>query len=162
MATDLKKVYYVKNNYTDLYNDVTDLFHGLRILKIDGLLGQGKPVNIYTAQWNDEQDEDFLITTIEDNKPVVIRENVDIDITFIIHQKYADPNTDIDVMEEHNGFIHYMTSTDVWVRTEYLGGVEAHCVCLKEYKPTVTKLNRGNQSWMMGTLTLHVLDRVYS
>ena len=74
MANDLTNKYFVKNTEGGSFQDVTTLFNGLRILKVDGFLAQGKPINIYTAQWVDEQEEDFLITTLDgNNNPVVVR-----------------------------------------------------------------------------------------
>lgn len=157
MAQDLRNKYFVKNTENGTFADVTTLFDGVRVLKVDGFLSKGKPVNIYTAQWINEQDEDFLITTEQENVPVVIRENVDLEITFIVHSKYA-TNHDIDVMTQHNAFVDYMTNSDVWVKSAYVNNRYVHCVCLKEYKPTVVKLQRGDASWVMGTLTLHTLD----
>lgn len=157
MAQDLRNKYFVKNTESGTFADVTTLFDGVRVLKVDGFLSKGKPVNIYTAQWVNEQEEDFLITTEQKNVPVVIRENVDLEITFIVHSKYA-TNHNIDVMTQHNAFVDYMTNSDVWVKSAYVNNSYVHCVCMKEYKPTVAKLQRGDASWVMGTLTLHTLD----
>ncbi len=157
MAQDLRNKYFVKNTENGTFADVTTLFDGVRVLKVDGFLSKGKPVNIYTAQWINEQEEDFLITTEHENVPIVIRENVDLEITFIVHSKYT-TNHNIDVMTQHNAFVDYMTNSDVWVQSSYVNNRYVHCVCLKEYKPTTVKLQRGNASWVMGTLTLHTLD----
>lgn len=157
MAQDLKNKYFVKKRSNGEFTDVTTLFDGLRILKVDGFLAKGKPVNIYTAQWINEQEEDFLITTTDENdNPVVVRENVDLDITFIVRQKYA--TGQIDVQQQHDLFRDYMTGSDVWIKSAYVGNKYVHCICLKEYKPTTVKLQRGDDSWVMGTITLHTLD----
>ncbi len=154
---DSRNRYYVKKESGEQFTDITELFDGVAVLKMNGLLAKGKPVNIYTAQWIDEQEEDFLITTIDEhNTPVVIRENVDIELTFIIREKYAVGN--IDVQTVHDNFVSYMTDSDVWLKTSYLGNKYAHCVCLKEYQPTTIKLDRGEKSYIMGTITLHCLD----
>lgn len=161
MARDLTGVYYAKNTATGVYADLTTSFNGLRILKVDGFLSQGKPVNIYTAQWVNSQKEDFLITTKDTSgNPKVIRENGDIDITFIVHDKYASSGTTIDVMQVHDSFIAYMTNTDVWIKSAYAGNKSVHCACLQPYKPTTVKLQRGAASWVMGTLTLHMIDKI--
>mgnify|MGYP006988848283 FL=1 len=158
MAQDLKNKYFVKNTENGAFVDVTTQFDGLRILKVDGFLAKGKPVNIYNAQWINDQEEDFLITTLDNNNnPVVIRENVDLEITFIIRSKYAN-NQSIDVMTQHNAFVDYMTNSDIWLKSAYVNNRYVHCVCLKEYKPTTVKLQRGSESWIMGTITLHTLD----
>lgn len=157
MANNSSGRYFVKNTENGTFQDITTLFNGVAILKLTGMDGKGKPVNIYQAQWVNSQREDFMITTFdENNNPVVIRENVDIEITFIVRQKYA--TTTIDVQTVHDNFTNYMTNSDVWVKSGYLGNKYVHCVCLKEYKPTTTKLDRGENSYMMGTITLHTLD----
>lgn len=157
MANNSSGRYFVKNTKNGTFQDITTLFNGVAILKLTGMDGKGKPVNIYQAQWVNSQREDFMITTLdENNNPFVIRENVDIEITFIVRQKYA--TTTIDVQTVHDNFTNYMTNSDVWVKSGYLGNKYVHCVCLKEYKPTTTKLDRADNSYMMGTITLHTLD----
>lgn len=151
-----KNRYFVKNTESGTFQDITTLFNGVAVLKVDGFLAKGKPVNIYTAQWVNSQSEDFLIIDENDGTPVVIRENVDIAITFIVKQKYA--TSTIDVQSVHDAFIDYMTGSDIWIRSSYVGNKYVHCVCLQDYKPTIYKLQRGSDSWMMGTLTLHCLN----
>lgn len=154
---DSRNRYFVKNTEEGTFQDITVLFDGVAVLKVDGMLAKGKPVNIYTAQWIDSQKEDFMITTLDDNdKPVVIRENVDIEITFIVRQKYA--NSVIDVQDVHDSFVDYMTNSDVWIKSSYLGNKYVHCVCQSEYKPTTVHLQRGDSSYIMGTIKLHTLD----
>lgn len=153
--------YQVKNSSSGSFENIETMFNGLRILKMDGFLAKGKPINIYTAQWVDSQEEDFLITTISEttNTPIVVRENIDIEITFIIRKKYAqNPSVSFDVLSVHDAFISYMTDSDVWIKSSYVNNKFVHCVCLKEYKPTTQKLKRGDKSWIMGTITLHCLD----
>lgn len=162
MSNKSSNRYYVKNTENGTFQDITTLFDGVAVLKVDGFLAKGKPVNIYTAQWIDSQVEDFLITketTVSNTTtPVVVRENTDIDITFIIRKKYATTQTNFDALSVHDAFVDYMTNTDVWIKSSYVGNKYVHCVCLKEYKPTNVKLQRGDSSWIMGTLTLHCLD----
>ena len=154
--------YQIKNTANGSYADVQSRFNGLCILKVDGLIDKGKAVNIYTAQWIDSQTEDFLITKTVNNAPVVIRENVDIEVTFIIRAKYhsdygSSGFAGLDVEALHDSFINYMTGSDVWIKSLYVDKA-VHCVCLKEYKPTAVKLHRGDDSYIMGTLTLHTLS----
>ena len=149
--------YFVKNTSNGTFADITALFNGVAVLKLDGMLAKGKPVNIYTAQWIDSQQEDFMITTLDgSNNPVVIRENVDLELTFIVRQKYA--TSTINVQSVHDNFVDYMTGSDVWLKSSYVGNKYVHCVCLKEYKPTTVKLERGNDSYIIGTITFHTLD----
>ena len=154
---DSKGRYFIKNTESGTFQDITTLFDGVAVLKVDGMLAKGKPINIFTQQWLSNQKEDFLITTLDANEnPIVIRENVDIDVTFIIRQKYA--ASTIDVMSVHDAFVGYMTNSDVWIKSVYLGNKSVHCVCLKEYKPTTIKLGRGNNSYALGTISFHTLD----
>lgn len=152
----LENKYFIKTSQNGTFVDISALVVGCRILEIKGMFDQGKPVNIYTAQWIDQQDEDFLITKVDGNdNPVVIRENVDIEITFIVGNRYTSAN--IDVATQHDLFISRMTNSDIWIKSAYSNKV-AHCVCLEGYEPTTIKLQRGEKSYMMGTLKLHTLD----
>lgn len=153
---DSSNRYYVKNTENGTFQDITTMFNGVAVLKISGFLDKGKPVNIYTEQWIDNQEEDFLITTTENNVPVVIRENTDLELTFIIRQKYA--TSTINLMTVHDNFINYMTGSDVWLKSAYVGNKYVHCVCLNEYKPTAINLERGDKSYIMGTITMHTLN----
>lgn len=156
---DSRGRYYVKNTENGIFNDIATQFDGVAVLKITGLSNRGKPINIYTAQWINSQQEDFLITnTDENNNPVVIRENTDIELTFIVRKKYATNQSGFDVLGTHNAFVEYMTNSDVWISSTYMQNSYAHCVCLKEYTPTTVNLDRGDNSYMIGTITLHTLD----
>lgn len=159
MANNSSNRYYAKNTENGTFADITTLFDGVAILKVSGMCSKGKPVNVYTGQWVDSQAEDFMITTLDNNNnPVVVRENVDIDLTFIVRKKYAATQTNFDVQAVHDSFVDYMTNSDVWIKSGYLGNKYVHCICMKEYKPTTVDLERGDNSYMMGTITLHTLD----
>ena len=152
-----KNRFFVKNTQSGTFQDITTLFNGVAVLKLDGMLAKGEPINIFTQQWLSNQKEDFLITTLDDNdNPVVIRKNVDLELTFIVRQKYATGT--IDVQTVHDNFVDYITGSDVWLKSSYVGNKYVHCVCLKDYKPTTVKLGRGDNSYIMGTITLHCLD----
>lgn len=152
-----KNRFFVKNTQSGTFQDITTMFDGVAVLKLDGMLAKGEPVNVYTAQWIDSQQEDFMITTLDGNdNPVVVRKNVDLELTFIVRQKYA--TATIDVQTVHDNFVDYITGSDVWLKSSYVGNKYVHCVCLKEYKPTTVKLGRGDNSYIMGTITLHCLD----
>lgn len=156
--TTLTNKYYVKTTASGTYADVTTLVDGVRVLEINGMLDQGKAVNVYTAQWIDSQTEDFLITKVDDNdRPVVVRENPDISITFIVGDKYA--SSTIDTRVAHDTFVSMLTSSDVWVASTYTNK-EAHCMALDSYSPTTIKLHRGEKSYIIGTIKLHVLDTI--
>lgn len=164
MANASDNRYYIKVRtnqgvFPTNYADIVDSYNGVAILKMDGFLAKGKPVNIYTAQWIDSQTEDFLIGKLDaNNDPVIIRENVDIELTFIVSQRYVIGNSTINVQNVHDTFVNALTSNDIWLKTSYMGNKQAHCICLKEYKPTMVKLGRGNMSYIMGTIVLHTLD----
>ena len=152
----LKNKYFVKNTANGTFTDVTTLVDGVRVLQIEGMAARGKAINVYNQQWMDGG-EDFLITMMnEGDTPVIIREHMDIKVTFLVKQKYA--TSTIDVLTQHNAFVNYMTNTDVWLKSAYMNNMVAHCVCLDNYEPTLLKLNRGGESFAMGTITLHCLD----
>lgn len=153
MANNSSGIYYAKNTAGGSYADITTLYDGVAILKVTGLLERGKPINIYNEQWINSQTEDYMVTGSG-----IVRENVDIEITFIVRQKYA-TNT-INVLTVHDNFVGFMTNSDVWIKSAYLGNKAVHCVCLSEYKPTSYKLDRGSDSYIMGTIKLHCLGAV--
>lgn len=158
MREDLENKYFVKKGISDEWEDVTTMFDGVKVLTISGFNERGKAVNVYTEQWINEpsQEEDFLITTSDEHdNPVIVRENVDIELTFIVGNKYATNAIDVEV--QHEAFIDYMTKSDVYIKTRYYDK-EVHCVCLETYKPTVVKLQRRGNSYMMGTVKLHTLE----
>lgn len=157
MGNELRGLYFIKIG-DGRWQDVTGI-SGVKVLKIDGFFDQGQPVNIYTAQWIDSQDEDFLITKTDDHdRPIVIRQNVDISITFIVGRRYASMDDNIDVATQHDAFVGALTNNDVWLRSAYTNK-EVHCICLEKYTPTTVKLQRGRNSYIMGTITLHALSQ---
>lgn len=140
------------------FSTIASLFSGVKILKIDGFTSVGKPINIYTAQWVNSQTEDYMVTTKETINNVVydkiIRENVDLDITFVVSDRYAN----INVRNQHDSFVAYMTDGALYVKSNYAGRT-MKCVCLKEYKPTTQKLQRATGgNFILGTITLHTID----
>lgn len=154
---DIANEYLVRRGSQE-FATISSLFGGVRILKITGYSSTGKPVNIYTAQWVDSQTEDYMITTtITDEQTdydVVIRENVDLDITFIVGDKYGASN----VRQQHDAFVAYMTDGALYIKSNYMDRT-MRCVCLKNYEPTTVKLKRPEgKNYMMGTITLHTLD----
>lgn len=155
-TSDLRQAYFIKNTSNGQFQDVTNAFDGVRILSVTGVAAKGKAVNVYNAQWMDSETEDFMITT---NNGTIIRENVDIEVTFIVHQRYASDT--IDVKTQHDDFINYMTNTDVWIRTSYQNNVVAHCVALDAYEPTTMKLKRDdNANYALGTIKLHCIETI--
>ena len=149
--------YLIKNTENGTFADVATLVDGVRILQIEGMAAKGKAINVYNEQWMDGG-EDFLITMMDDITPVIIREHMDIKVTFIVKQKYA--TSTIDVLTQHNAFVNYMTNTDVWLKSVYMNNMVAHCVCLENYEPTLLKLQRGEESFAMGTITLHCIENI--
>lgn len=155
-TTDLKQAYYIKNTSNGSFVDVATAFAGVRILSVTGVAAKGKAVNVYNAQWMDSEQEDFMITT---NSGTIIRENVDIEVTFIVHQRYT--NSTINVKTQHDNFVNYMTNTDVWIKTTYQDNVIAHCVALDAYEPTTMKLKRDNNAnYALGTIKLHCIETI--
>ena len=157
MSNELKDTYFIKNSESGTYTDITTLFDGVRVLTISGFFDHGDTVNVYTAQWVNSQEEDFMIPdTDEFDNPVVVRENVDIEITFIVGQKYASGT--IDVGKQHDAFIRYLTGKDVWIKSLY-ANKEVRCMNLESYSPTTVKLCRNGKSFILGTIKLHMLEK---
>ena len=151
--------YFVRKEGSDAWMDVAAVWQGCHILKVDGFNGRGKPLNIYTEQWINSQTEDCLVTLQETisnvTRDVVVRANVDLQVTFIVSKKYT--NALIDVRRQHDAFVDYMTSGVLYIKSRYTEK-EVKAVCLSEYKPTTEKLQRGlNNSYILGTITLHTL-----
>jgi hypothetical protein len=85
----------------------------------------------------------------------IVRENIDIDITFIVSNKYGAMN----VRQQHDAFVAYMTDGELYIKSDYIGRV-LRCVCLKDYKPTTIHIGRSGDvsDYMIGTIQLHTLD----
>jgi len=156
MNTSLKNKYFVKRNSTDSWVDITTLFDGLRVLAIDGFDEIGDSLNVYTAQWQDGE-EDFLITS-EDGQgnPVITRANTELQMTFIVSRRYS--STTIDEQSVYNSAVKWMARDgDFYIKSTY-SGMESHVVCLKGFKPTAIKLRRGDKSFILATIPLHNIE----
>ena len=160
MVNDLSNKYFVKRQESDSWQDVTTLFDGIKILSIKGFNEEGESVNVYSEQWVNSQTEDFLVTTKdENNNDVVIRKNVDLEMTFIAGSRYS-ASGNVDTQTVYDLFKDYICKHgDFYIKSLY-SGKYAHVVCLKGLKPTAEKLHRGNNSYIMATATLHTLDSV--
>ena len=149
---------YLVKRGSESFATIASKFGGVRILKIDGFTSVGKPINIYTAQWVNSQGEDYMVTSQVEisgtTYDAIFRENVDLEITFIVGDKYGAN----DVRQQHDAFIAYMTDGALHIKSNYTDRT-MRAVCLKEYKPTTIQLKRPQgRNYMMGTLTLHTLD----
>lgn len=157
---ELSNKFFLKHSKNGMYMDVTRLFDGVKILSIEGIDEQGKAVNIYHEQWNDSDIEDVCITTYdeEEDEYVIIRENTDISLTFIVSPKYA-TTTNFNTQTQHDKFIDYMINQgEVFILTMY-EEKELHCIAIDGYKPTIKKLHRGKNSFITGTITLHSIEK---
>ena len=156
MSNELTGKYFIKNTANGSFSDITTLFNGVRVLAVTGVAAKGKAVNVYHEQWIDSQTEDFMVTS---NNGTIIRENVDIEVTFLVHQRYT--STTIDVKTQHDLFVNYLTNKDVWIKTAYQNNAIAHCVALDGYEPTTMKLQRdSSSSYALGTIKLHCIQAI--
>lgn len=158
---DIANEYLVKRGSAS-FATVASMFAGVRILKVTSLNAVGKPTNIYTAQWVNAQAEDYMITSKElingVETDVIYRENVDIEVTFIVGDKYGAS----DVGVSHDAFVAYMMGGEIHLKSNYANKA-VRCVCLKDYKPTTEKMKRPNgNNYIIGTITLHALDVPYT
>lgn len=146
---DLSGKYFVRKSSSSAWEDVTTKFSGVKILSIDGFNEIGDAKNIHTAQWIDSQEEDYILAGDS-----VVRTNVDLTVTFIVGSRYGASDT----RSVHDSFIDYMCNQGaVYIRSLYVNKY-VRAVCLKPYKPTTQRLHRGSSSYIMGTLTMHMLD----
>ena len=146
---------YLVKRGSDNFATISSLFHGVRILKVEGFSEKGKPINIYTEQWVNSQTEDYMVTSLDENgTPYIVRENVNLVVTFVVSDRYGATN----VRTTHDAFVAYMTDGELYLKSEYVQRT-MRCVCLDNYKPTVIRLRRpSGQNFMMGSITLHTLD----
>lgn len=152
MAKQIKNKYFVKNTINGNFADVTNLFQGVCVLAVEGMNSKGRSINTYVEQWMDGT-TDFMITS---DNGVIARENVDIKVVFIVGQRYA--STTIDAQTVYDSFVDYMTNTDVWVKSEYMGKA-VHCVATDKFDPKTIKLHRGMDSYILGEITLKTLEK---
>lgn len=156
MAQGLENKYYVRKSANDEWEDLTSKFVGLKILSVDGMNETGDAINVYTEQFLDSQEEDFMVTSQDERgNDVIIRKNVDLQMTFICGTRYGA----IDTQKCHDDFVDYITKQgDFYIKSKYTGK-EVHVISLKGYKPTTQKLHRGVVgSYIMGTIELHTLS----
>jgi hypothetical protein len=74
-------------------------------------------------------------------------------MTFICGERYGA----IDTQTCYENFVAYIAKQgDFWIKSGYTG-LQAHVVCLKGFKPTTQKLQRGTRSYIMATAPLHCL-----
>ena len=151
MAKKITNKYFVKNTANNSFVDVTTLFDGVNVLAVEGLDAKGKALNVYVEQWI-TGDTDFMITS---NNGQIVRENVDIKVVFIVGQRYA--NNTIDAQSVYDSFVDYMTNTDVWIKSSYVGK-QVHCVCIDKVEPKTIKLHRGGDSYVLGEIQLNTLE----
>lgn len=151
MAKKITNKYFVKNTTNGSFVDVTTLFDGVNVLAVEGFDAKGKALNVYVAQWLDGG-TDFMITS---NNGQIVRENVDIKVVFIVGQRYT--NSTIDTQSVYDAFVDYMTNTDVWIKSSYIGK-QVHCVCIEKVEPKSVKLHRGGNSYILGEIQLNTLE----
>lgn len=152
MAKKIINKYFVKNSESGSFVDVTTSFDGVSVLAIEGLDSRGKALNVYIEQWI-TGGTDFMITS---NNGQIVRENVDIKVVFIVGQRYA--NATIDTQTVYDSFVDYMTNTDVWVRSAYVGK-QVHCVATDKVEPKTIKLHRGDKTYILGEIQLHCIEQ---
>ena len=152
MAKKITNKYFVKNTANGSFVDVTTLFNGVNILAVEGFDSRGKALNVYYEQWV-TSGTDFMITS---NNGQIVRENVDIKVVFIVGQRYA--NAAIDTQTVYDSFVDYMTNTDVWIKSSYVGK-QVHCVALDKVEPKTIKLHRGGNTYILGEIQLNCLEK---
>lgn len=149
----LRNKYFIRKTPQDAWLDVTTRFDGVKITAITGFEDRGEAQNVYTAQWVNEQEEDYLLT---DNK--IVRTNIDLELSFAVAARYAANPTTFNTQAAYDAFVEYVADDgDFYIKSSYVNKI-AHVVCLKGVKPTLVKLQRGRNSCILATATLHTLD----
>lgn len=155
MAKKLLNKYYLKNTSSGSYTDVTTLFDGVNILSVSGMTQRGKALNIYEAQWQDGS-TDFQIVS-DSPTQTIVRENIDVEITFVVGPRYATNLVGFDAQTKYDAFVDYLCNTDVWIKSAYVGKV-VHCVNLDGCEPQTVKLKRGTETYILGSIKMHTLE----
>lgn len=147
--------YLLKNRADGTYTDAETMFDGIRILKVDGLTTIGEAINVYEEQWMDGT-TDFVIA---DTQGKIKRKNTDMEIVFIAGDRYLSNNdNNRDPQQAYDAFVEYMTQSDVWVKSLYVGK-EVHCYCNGGVTPNTARLKRpdGN-SYILASITMRTLE----
>ena len=150
MAKKITNKYFVKNTANGSFADVTTLFDGVNILSVEGFDSRGKALNVYVEQWIDGG-TDFMITS---NSGQIVRENVTLKVVFVVGKRYA--STTINTQTVYDNFVNYMTNTDVWIKSMYVGK-HVHCVAIDKVEPKTVKLKRGANEYILGEIPLQTL-----
>ena len=160
MANNIVNKYFVSTNGTS-WEDVTTKWDGMNVLSLTDMNSKGEAVNIYNEQWINSQQEDIMVTTKDSHQnDVVIRKNIDINLTFIVGRRYA--STTIDEQVVYDDVVNYMCNKGFFYVKSLYTRKYAKVACLKSFNPTTTKLNRGDRSYILATIPLHVLDVITS
>ena len=155
-ADRLTGKYFVRRTTSGTWEDITTKFAGIKVLSIDGFNEVGEAVNVYTEQWFDSQQEDFMVTKQVNGENVVVRKNCNLSLTFIVSRRYA--LGDIDEQTVYNNIVNYICwHGDFYIKSTYTNK-QAHVICTESFKPTAQKLNRGASSFILVTVPLHTLS----
>lgn len=154
---ELTNKYFIKRKSTDTYADITTQFSGIRVLSVDGFNEYGDAVNVYTEQWIDSHTEDVMVTKQDGNgNDVIIRKNVELQMTVIVSRRYT--NSAISEQTVYNSLRTYLDGGAFYIKSAYTG-MEAHVICLSNFKPTAQQLQRGDKSYILATIPLHCIDK---
>lgn len=157
--TDLTGKYFVRRSENSSWEDLTTKFNGIKVLSVDGFNEVGDAVNVYTEQWVNNQSEDFLVTTQDGQQnDVIIRKNVDLDMTLIISRRYQSGTPAIDEQTVYDNIVNYINGGAFYIKSAYVNK-QVKVICTKSFKPTTQKLQRGLKSYILVTIPLHTLDK---
>lgn len=157
MNSELNDKYLYKKAAGDEWTPLGTNANGVRILSIEGFNERGKALNVYTEQWLDSHEEDIYIAPDSKGDTKIVRENVSIKMTFIISPRYSNVvNFNIDTA--YDTFLDNVTETDIWLKSEYVHKT-VHCICLEATKTKQAKFQRGNDSYIIGEIEFHTLDK---
>ena len=158
MSQTVANKYLCKQTASGTYTDINLLFDGVKVLKSDGFFSVGKSKNVYQAQWVNSQTEDFLIAHESDQSRKIIRENVTIELSFAISQKYTE--TEIDEEEVYAAMCDYFLNGEVYLRSQY-AGKDVRVIALEGQEPNAIRLKRNNNNFILASWKFHALEKPY-
>lgn len=148
----LSNKYFFKANLSDEWKDFVLEYEGVKVLSITGFDELGDATNVYSEQWFNSNKEDFYVVGNE-----IVRKNGDLLMTIIVSRRYAN----LDIYDEERMYSHFVNTllkSDFYIYSDYTEKV-AHVVCNKSFKPTSQLLNRGEKSYILATIPLHLIDK---
>lgn len=116
-----------------------------------------KSVEIHFVEsYNEESVTTSTTFTATSNGTLYVVESSNTYVTWYVETSIE--NDDYDEQKAYDFFVDYMTGTDIWIKTLYYNKV-VHCCSTDIIAPDTTKLQRNNDSYIIGKITFHTLEK---